>query len=99
MSSFSCSFARSCLEFALDGTYDFLDGLVASDSCGQAHRLYDNWRFKAFRSFMHFLTVPHKCSESAITWYQEEMDNLKQMSQNGFAMNLILRSKNSCPKY
>ena len=39
MSNFSCSFARSCLEFALDGTYDFLDGLVASDSCAQIERI------------------------------------------------------------
>jgi benzoyl-CoA reductase subunit C len=77
MSSYSCSFARSCLEYVLDGTYDFLDGLVASDSCGQAHRLYDNWRFKAGRSFMHFLTVPRKCSDSGIAWYREEMVNLK----------------------
>ncbi|MDR2076891.1 MAG: 2-hydroxyacyl-CoA dehydratase family protein, partial [Desulfovibrio sp.] len=31
MSSFSCSFARSCLQLFLDGTYSFLDGMVASD--------------------------------------------------------------------
>jgi len=43
MSNFTCSFARSCLEFALDGTYDFLDGLIGLDSCAQIHRLYDNW--------------------------------------------------------
>ena len=78
MSNFSCSFARSCLEFALNGKYDFLDGLVASDSCGQAHRLYDNWRLKAGPSFAHFLTVPHKTSESAISWYQEELVRLKK---------------------
>lgn len=77
MSSFSCSFARSCLEFALDGTYDFLDGLVASDSCGHAHRLYDNWRFNAELPFLRFLTVPHKGGESAIAWYQEELANFK----------------------
>ena len=66
MSSFSCSFARSCLEFALDGTYDFLDGLVALDSCAQIERLYDNWRFKAGLPFMHLLNLPHKNSDSAI---------------------------------
>lgn len=78
MSNFSCSFARSCLEFALNGKYDFLDGLVGCDSCGQAHRLYDNWRLKAGPSFAHFLTVPHKVSESAISWYQEKLVGLKK---------------------
>ncbi len=78
MSNFSCSFARSCLEFALDGKFEFLDGLVGCDSCGQAHRLYDNWRLKAGLSFSHFLTVPHKTGESAISWYQEELVRLKK---------------------
>ena len=77
MSNLNCSFARSCLEFALDGTYGFLDGLVASDSCGHAHRLYDNWRFSAELPFMHFLTVPHKSGESAVAWYREEVANFK----------------------
>ena len=77
MSTLNCSFARSCLEFALDGTYGFLDGLVASDSCGHAHRLYDNWRFSAELPFMHFLTVPHKTGDSAVAWYREEIANFK----------------------
>lgn len=92
MSSFSCSFARSCLEFALDGTYDFLDGLIASDSCGQAHRLYDNWRFNARRPFMHFLTVPHKNSESAISWYRDEMVNLKDSLEKFFGIVITRES-------
>ena len=78
MSNFSCSFARSCLEFAMNGTYDFLDGLVALDSCGQIHRLYDNWRFNARLPFMHFLSVPHKNTESAVLWYRDEIAGLKQ---------------------
>ncbi len=86
MSSFSCSFARSCLELALGGKYDFLDGLIASNSCGQAHRLYDNWRFNARRPFMHFLNVPHKNSESAISWYQDEMVNLKDNLEEFFGI-------------
>jgi benzoyl-CoA reductase/2-hydroxyglutaryl-CoA dehydratase subunit BcrC/BadD/HgdB len=78
MSSFSCSFARSCLEFALDGTYDFLDGLVGLDRCAQMERLYDNWRFNARLPFMHFLNLPHKNSDAAISWYQGEIAALKQ---------------------
>lgn len=76
MSNFSCSFTRSCLEFALNGTYDFLDGLAASDSCGQAHRLYDNWRLTSPKSFMYFLATPRKGGDSAVSWYRDELSNL-----------------------
>ncbi len=92
MSNFSCSFARSCLEFALDGTYDFLDGLVGSDSCGQAQGLYDNWRFIAGPSFAHFLTVPRKNSDSAISWYQKELADLIEMLEKFSAISITRES-------
>lgn len=88
MSSFSCSFARSCLEFALDGTYDFLDGLVALDSCAQIERLYDNWRFKAGLPFMYLLNLPHKNSDAAIAWYRGEIEALKQSMEKSFGVTV-----------
>lgn len=42
MSTFSCSFARGLLQYWLDGTYDFLDGIVTSDGCMMSARAYDN---------------------------------------------------------
>ena len=88
MSNFSCSFARSCLEFALDGTYDFLDGLVSLDSCAQIHRLYDNWRFKARLPFMYLLNLPHKNSDSAIAWYRGEIAAFKQSLEKAFGVTV-----------
>ncbi|MBP8639448.1 MAG: 2-hydroxyacyl-CoA dehydratase [Oscillospiraceae bacterium] len=44
MSSFSCSFAKAILQYWLDGTYE-LDGLVASDGCMMAARIYDNAKY------------------------------------------------------
>ena len=88
MSSFSCSFARSCLEFALDGTYDFLDGLVAIDTCAQMERLYDNWRFKAGLPFMHLLNLPHKNTASGVAWYRNEISRLKQSMEEAFGINV-----------
>lgn len=42
MSPFSCSFCRACFQKFLDGSYDFLDGFVASDGCLQPQRVFDN---------------------------------------------------------
>jgi bzd-type benzoyl-CoA reductase N subunit len=88
MSHYSCSFARSCLEFAMDGTYDFLDGLIAVDSCAQMHRLYDNWRFKAKLPFMHLLNLPHKNSAAAIAWYRDEIATLIRSMEKVFGVNI-----------
>ncbi|WP_094607527.1 (R)-2-hydroxyisocaproyl-CoA dehydratase beta subunit [Sporomusa silvacetica DSM 10669] len=77
MTSFSCSFASSCLEFLLNGTYDFLDGVITSNGCMHAQRLYDNWRLNDMRSYRQSLTVPRKVSDSAISYYREELVQLK----------------------
>ena len=42
MSTFTCSYARGMLQHIIDGTYDALDGVVASDGCMMASRAYDN---------------------------------------------------------
>lgn len=42
MSTFSCSFARGILQYWLNGTYDFLDGILTTDGCMMTARAYDN---------------------------------------------------------
>lgn len=86
MSGYSCSFARSCLEFAMDGTYKFLDGLIALDSCAQIERLYDNWRYEAGLPFMHLLYLPHKYSEAAVAWYRDEIAGLIRAMEKSFGV-------------
>lgn len=77
MTSFSCSFASSCLELLFNGTYDFLDGVVTSNGCMHSQRLYDNWRLNDSRPYLQSLTVPRKVSDSAISYYREELNQLK----------------------
>jgi len=88
MSSYSCSFARSCLEYAVDGTYDFLDGLIGIDSCSQIARLYDNWRYEAGRPFMHLLNLPYKKSDAAVQWYLDEMKALIHSFEKTFGITV-----------
>ena len=88
MSSYSCSFARSCLEYAIDGTYDFLDGLIGIDSCSQISRLYDNWRYRAGLPFMHLLNLPYKNSDAAVQWYLDEIKALIHSLKNSFGVTV-----------
>jgi len=77
MSSYNCTFARSCLEYAMRGRFDFMDGLVSMNSCDHIRRLYDILKEKTPARHMHFLSVPHKNSPEAIVWYRRELEQFK----------------------
>ena len=81
MSAFSCSFARATLENFLNGTYDFMDGLVGSDGCMMAQRVYDNWKHintenKRELTF-HQLNAPRTYTPRAVDFYHREIEELK----------------------
>ena len=65
----TCSFSRSCLQLALRGEYDFLDGLVTASTCDGARRLYDVWKLYLKTPFFHMVNVPRKFHERAIALY------------------------------
>lgn len=79
MSSFSCSFAKSILEYFIDGVYE-LDGLVSSDGCMQAARIFDNWKAFTKKSgksqFFFELGVPRMRSNTTREFYTEELLDL-----------------------
>ena len=82
MSSFSCSFARSCLQYLMDGVYD-LDGLVASDGCLMAGRIFDNWKYLVEKKkkkdvFLQLIAAPRKRSELTINYYKGELVLLRE---------------------
>lgn len=76
MSSFSCSFAKSILQYFIDGTYE-LDGLIASDGCMQAVRIYDNWRVRCQDSgkkqALFQIGAPRMSSPSTRDYYEAEL--------------------------
>lgn len=80
MSSFSCSFARSVLQYLMDGTYN-LDGLVQSDGCMMATRILDNWEHVAKNSgkenqFIYQIGAPRICNDTTIAFYKSEIQGL-----------------------
>jgi benzoyl-CoA reductase/2-hydroxyglutaryl-CoA dehydratase subunit BcrC/BadD/HgdB len=79
MSSFSCSFARSVLQYLLNGTYE-LDGLVQSDGCMMATRILDNWGHIAKKNgkaqFIHQIGAPRITNEISVSYYKAELRTL-----------------------
>lgn len=79
LSPFSCSFCRGCFEHFLDGTYDFLNGFIASDGCLQPQRVYDNWKnyLKREDDFCYQFNAPRVYDDAALGMYRQEIADLK----------------------
>lgn len=82
MSSFSCSFAKSILEYLMNNTYE-LDGIIVTDGCMQAVRVYDNWKWLCEKvnpkeQFIFELGVPRMRSEVTYNFYRHDIDELAE---------------------
>jgi len=88
MSHFNCSYVRSCLQFIYEGRFDFIDGYVFTSSCDQARRLYDVLRETTNGRFMHFLSVPHKVSQSSIAYYRDELARFREKLGDHFGVRV-----------
>ena len=88
LSSLVCSYVRSILEFATDGQYDEIRGLVFVPSCAPMSRLFDNLEYLKKPAFSHVLDVPSKVSDSAIDWMEEELKRLAGKLSSHFGVDM-----------
>jgi len=79
-----CSLARSCLNLALKGDYDYLDGFVTSNSCDNFGKMYDFWRYLVEIPFLHLVNTPHTNTEWAHAFFYEEVVSFKESLENAF---------------
>lgn len=80
MSTFSCSFARGILQRWLDGTYEFLDGIVTSDGCMMAARAFDNAEHISNKNkegrFFYQVGAPRMYGDLEKEYYENELKDL-----------------------
>jgi len=88
MSHLNCTFVRSCLQLALKGEYEFLDGIVLMNSCDHIRRLYDNWKSLVGSPYMHYLSVPHRLGEGPEGWYKDELTRFKESVEEAFSVKI-----------
>ena len=69
------SVVGTLLQMALDGRYDFLDGVVVSVTDEDTRRLVDNWRAYAPRPYVDSIFVPRKRTEEACALYLSDLDD------------------------
>ncbi|MFC1823472.1 2-hydroxyacyl-CoA dehydratase subunit D [Thermodesulfobacteriota bacterium] len=77
LQSFSCSYARSAVHMAMNGDYDYLDGLISSKTCDVALSLFQIWEDCRPLSFSLLLSLPGNCDEDAVHYFRDELLHLK----------------------
>ncbi len=70
-SSINCSFPRHTFNLALQGDYEFLDGLVCISSCDHVRRVYDNWKKNLDTPFLTIMSLPRKIEDAQVGWYHD----------------------------
>ena len=86
--SINCSFPRHALDLALQGGYDFLDGLVLFNSCDHIRRLYDHWIRRLGTPFVRILSLPRKDEPAQVEWFRGELSLLREQMQEHFRVRI-----------
>jgi bzd-type benzoyl-CoA reductase N subunit len=73
-----CTLVRSCLEEGFKKEFDFLEGMVAVNTCDHVRRFYDVWSRYIPTPFVHELFLPHKVTEHSQQFFREEIEILKE---------------------
>ncbi|MFH1149393.1 MAG: 2-hydroxyacyl-CoA dehydratase family protein [Actinomycetota bacterium] len=84
LARFNCSFCRSCLQLGLDGTFDFLDGLIETNGCDHLRGMFENWQYVKPVAFFHYVKVPHQTTPEAMEYYTEELRLFARALEAGF---------------
>ncbi|MCL5951558.1 MAG: 2-hydroxyacyl-CoA dehydratase family protein [Chloroflexi bacterium] len=80
-----CAFARSYLDMALQGRYDFLDGLVMAQSCDTNFKVFDIYRRQVVRPpFKYFVHMPHVISSESFEFWMRELDEFSRSLAQAF---------------
>jgi len=96
MVRFTCSFVRMTLDLAFKGGFDFLDGLVMSNCCDHARRMFELFDLKIFTrkefpskppSF--YVPIPHVITDVGFEYYKNQIIRLKQKIEEKFSLSPI----------
>jgi benzoyl-CoA reductase subunit C len=73
-----CPFIRSCLDLALKGKDNFLDGLVTAHSCDPQHRTAHVWESCVSYSYTHFIDMPGTLRADSMEYFKGQLEDFKK---------------------
>ncbi len=87
MSTLTCSYTRSLLEFAFDNRYDLIQGWVHVPSCAHMQRFIDNLEYLRKPVFSHVIDVPRKETPFTTQWLAAELGMLATRLSDHFGID------------
>ena len=89
MTSFLCEYSRALLERAIEGGFNFVDGIVSPDGCTMMNRCVENMELLKTMGrdkdnfFYEYMEIPMKCDENGLNLYVLQCKNhiLKSLSE------------------
>lgn len=78
LETITCPFVRSAFDMALQGDYDFLDGLVVPHGCDNIVKVYDIWRYWMKPAYDHFINIPHLITPAALGFFEAELGRFQR---------------------
>ena len=79
MSNFLCGYSKAILERAIEGGYNFLDALLASETCSEMNRATEHFELldlvESDRFFLSFLDMPFKVADHTLKHYVTQVRN------------------------
>lgn len=88
LSSRICTYVRHTMSLALDGKYEFLEGVICLNTCDHVRRAFDIWRHKTNVKFQGFISLPRNARESLYPYFREEIENLKSEIMKHFSCRI-----------
>jgi benzoyl-CoA reductase/2-hydroxyglutaryl-CoA dehydratase subunit BcrC/BadD/HgdB len=84
-SHLNCTYARHCFDKAMQGKFNFLDGIIFINACDHLRRMYDNWRDADIQpAFRHMFFVPHVMTNASIIYFIKELHKLSHAIESNF---------------
>jgi len=74
LNDFVCSYAKTCLDLGLQGTYDYLDGIVFAKTCDVMRNLYAIWLSNVSLPYSWFLPLPASDGDEAVECFRKDLE-------------------------
>jgi benzoyl-CoA reductase subunit C len=85
---FFCDYVQSVLAQAVEGVYDYLDGVVIPDACVPLRVLAEAWEMRINPPFFYHLNYPRHVTPGARLYFLEELRQLKRKIENFYGQEI-----------
>lgn len=86
--SMMCDFYKSCLDLAMKGKYNYLDGFFGVHTCDAAERVSYVWRSYLKHACTFNLDIPHTAHQPSIEYYMSQLEYLKETLEESTGLKI-----------